>query len=208
MTEETAAVRERAVQLLARAPTWHELRRALDSEGLVDRLGAAGMQFLLEEWHRRAANALNDIELRIELGFWAEGGGYAEHLKGFQAIPPGGAGGGGAGARLVRAHRRIRARHRQSAGGETPGGAHRGRRIRLIAAGQSPKAFRARSQRARSASGMARKAASQASSAGSAARGGVAEVSGTKCAGSGAHRSRTVIGSMPRKRDRGNISET
>lgn len=88
MTEETAAVRERAVQLLARAPTWHELRRALESEGLVDRLGAAGMQFLLEEWHRRAANALNDIELRIELGFWAEGGGYAEHLKGFQAIPP------------------------------------------------------------------------------------------------------------------------
>lgn len=88
MTEETAAVRERAVQLLARSPTWHELRRALESEGLVDRLGAAGMQSLLEEWHRRAANALNDIELRIELGFWAEGGGYAEHLKGFQAIPP------------------------------------------------------------------------------------------------------------------------
>jgi hypothetical protein len=88
MMIDLGAVRSRALQLLAEAPTWHELRRVLDAEGLVDRLGAAGMQALLEEWHRRAAKALNDIELRIELSFWAEGGSYAEHLKGFQAISP------------------------------------------------------------------------------------------------------------------------
>ncbi len=83
------SARARALHLLMASPTWHELRRALEDEGLVDRLGAAGMQSLLEEWHSRAANALNDIELRIELSFWSEGGSYAEHLKGFQAISPG-----------------------------------------------------------------------------------------------------------------------
>ena len=86
--EATGAVRERALDLIERAPTWHEYRRLLDSEGLIDRLGADGMLAILDEWHSRAAVALTDVELRIELGFWAEGGGYAEHLKGFQAIPP------------------------------------------------------------------------------------------------------------------------
>lgn len=89
MKSETAeAVRERAMELIERAPTWHEYRRLLESEGLVDRLGADGMLSVLDRWHGRAAAALSDVELRIELGFWAEGGGYAEHLKGFQAIPP------------------------------------------------------------------------------------------------------------------------
>jgi len=89
MTSETAeAVRERALELIERAPTWHEYRRLLDAEGLVDRLGADGMLGVLDAWHSRAAVALSDVELRIELGFWAEGGCYADHLKGFQAIPP------------------------------------------------------------------------------------------------------------------------
>ncbi|MGE4528118.1 MAG: hypothetical protein AB7D00_07100 [Rhodospirillaceae bacterium] len=88
MPEPSGPIWERALTLLERAPTWHELRRALEAEGLVDRLGGAGMQDLLAEWHARAAAALNDVELRIELGFWAEGGTYAEHLRGFQAIPP------------------------------------------------------------------------------------------------------------------------
>lgn len=88
MSEAADAVRERAMELVERAPTWHEYRRLLDLEGLVDRLGADGMLAVLDHWHCRAAAALSDVELRIELGFWAEGGGYAEHLKGFQAIPP------------------------------------------------------------------------------------------------------------------------
>ncbi len=88
MTETADAVRERALELLDRAPTWHEYRRLLEAEGLVDRLGADGMLQILDQWHCRAASALSDVELRVELGFWAEGGGYAEHLKGFQAIPP------------------------------------------------------------------------------------------------------------------------
>jgi len=88
MPEPSDPIRERAMTLLARAPTWHELRRALEAEGLIDRLGGAGMQALLAEWHERAAAALSDVELRIELGFWAEGGTYAAHLRGFQAIPP------------------------------------------------------------------------------------------------------------------------
>lgn len=88
MSETADAVRERAKDLIDRAPTWHEYRRLLDAEGLVDRLGADGMLQILDLWHCRAAVRLSDIELRIELGFWADGGGYAEHLKGFQAIPP------------------------------------------------------------------------------------------------------------------------
>lgn len=88
MSETADAVRERAMELVERAPTWHECRRLLEAEGLVDRLGASGMLDVLDHWHCRAAAALSDVELRIELGFWAEGGGYAEHLKGFQAIPP------------------------------------------------------------------------------------------------------------------------
>ncbi|MBN2752617.1 MAG: hypothetical protein JXQ84_07900 [Rhodospirillaceae bacterium] len=88
MLEQSGPVWERAMDLLGRAPTWHELRRALDNEGLVDRLTAAGMQALLHEWHRHAAEGLTDIELRIELGFWSDGGSYAAHLRGFQAIPP------------------------------------------------------------------------------------------------------------------------
>ena len=55
---------------------------------LVEELGPEGMQDLLDLWHQRAAGALNDIELRIELGFWAHGGTYAQHLRGYQAIPP------------------------------------------------------------------------------------------------------------------------
>lgn len=88
MSETVDAVRERALDLIERSPTWHEYRRILDAEGLVDRLGADGMLDLLDEWNRRAALALSDVELRVELGFWAERGCYAEHLKGFQAIPP------------------------------------------------------------------------------------------------------------------------
>jgi len=88
MPEPSDPIWERATTLLARAPTWHELRRALEAEGLVDRLGGAGMQALLDVWHARAAAALTDVELRIELGFWAGGGTYAAHLRGFQAIPP------------------------------------------------------------------------------------------------------------------------
>lgn len=88
MSETARAVRERAEELMLRAATWHEYRRLLEAEGLVDRLGSEGLQAVLAEWNRRAAAELNDIELRVELCFWADGGSYAAHLRGYQAIPP------------------------------------------------------------------------------------------------------------------------
>jgi hypothetical protein len=88
MSETARAVRERAEELMPRAANWHEYRRLLEAEGLVDRLGPEGLQAVLAEWNRRAAAALNDIELRVELCFWADGGSYAAHLRGYQAIPP------------------------------------------------------------------------------------------------------------------------
>lgn len=88
MSETARAVRERAEELLARAATWHDYRRLLEAEGLPDRLGPEGIQAMLAEWTRRAAAALADAELRAELAFWADGGTYAAHLRGYQAIPP------------------------------------------------------------------------------------------------------------------------
>lgn len=88
MSETARAVRERAEELLARAANWHEYRRLLEAEGLLDRLGPEGIQAMLAAWNARAAAALSDAELRVELGFWADGGSYAAHLRGYQAIPP------------------------------------------------------------------------------------------------------------------------
>lgn len=88
MSETAQAVRQRAEELLARAANWHEYRRLLEGEGLLDRLGPEGIQAMLAAWNARAAAALSDAELQVELGFWAEGGSYAAHLRGYQAIPP------------------------------------------------------------------------------------------------------------------------
>jgi len=88
MSERAGLVWERSLELLGRAPTWHELSRALKSEGLDEHLGPSGMQDLLCEWHKKAAHGLSDIQLAEEIAFWGNGGTYAEHLKGFQAVPP------------------------------------------------------------------------------------------------------------------------
>ena len=88
MDEMQDELMEQAMRLLEQAPTWHELRRALDAEGLTDRLGPAGMDRVLAAWQRRAAESLSDRDLAAELAFWAEGGTFTAHLKGFQATPP------------------------------------------------------------------------------------------------------------------------
>lgn len=79
---------QRARILLAGAPSWHELRRQLDAEGLGHRLGSAALDLLLLEWHRREAASLSPDGLAGELAFWAGGGGFASHLKGYNAVPP------------------------------------------------------------------------------------------------------------------------
>ncbi len=78
----------RARALLAQSATWHDLRRRLDDADLTYRLGVGGLDILLVEWHEREAAALTDSALADELAFWAEGGSFASHLKGYSATPP------------------------------------------------------------------------------------------------------------------------
>lgn len=78
----------RALTLLAGAPSWHELKRSLDETGLSIRIDPAGLDALLAAWHRKEVAALSDEELVAEISFWAEGGGYAEHMRGYFAVPP------------------------------------------------------------------------------------------------------------------------
>lgn len=78
----------RARALFAQSASWHDLRRRLDEAGLSQRLGAAALDDLLAAWHAQEAGKLTDPALAEELGFWAGGGGYADHLKGYNAIPP------------------------------------------------------------------------------------------------------------------------
>lgn len=74
--------------LLAEAPSWQELRRRLDAAGLMRRLGSAALSELLGEWQRREAAGLDDAALAADLRFWAEGGDYAGHMRGYNAVPP------------------------------------------------------------------------------------------------------------------------
>ncbi len=78
----------RARAMLSAAPSWQELRRRLDADGLTNRLGAGALDVLLGEWHRKTAAELDDATLAGELRFWAEGGGYDSHLQGYNALPP------------------------------------------------------------------------------------------------------------------------
>lgn len=78
----------KARSMLTQARSWHELRRRLDAEGLIQRLGSAAMVALLTEWHQREAAALDDTALIEELEFWAAGGRRAEHMRGYNAVPP------------------------------------------------------------------------------------------------------------------------
>lgn len=78
----------RARALMAQSASWHDLRRRLDDADLTYRLGVAALNDLLAEWHDREAAALTDGALAEELGFWADGGTFATHLKGYNATPP------------------------------------------------------------------------------------------------------------------------
>ncbi|MBB4267306.1 hypothetical protein [Roseospira visakhapatnamensis] len=81
------AVRD-AMDLMARAETWPQLREALEAAGLTRRLGADGMQRLADLWRARLVRALGDAALLAEIRVWAEGGDYATHPDGFLAPPP------------------------------------------------------------------------------------------------------------------------
>ncbi len=79
---------QRARAMLAQAPSWQELRRQLDAGDLTHRLGSGAVADLLGEWQQQEAARLGDPELIAELRFWAEGGGYAGHMRGYNAVPP------------------------------------------------------------------------------------------------------------------------
>lgn len=87
MTAPTSILAE-ALRLLAGAGTWHELRQSLTERSLDTALSAADMDALLAAWHRRCAAALSDQALTQELRYWHDGGTFADHLEGFQAVPP------------------------------------------------------------------------------------------------------------------------
>lgn len=77
-----------ALALVEEHDTWQALRAALEEGGLAARLGAAGLERVLAAWQGRAAWRLTDAQLAQELAFWADGGTYAGHLSGFNAIAP------------------------------------------------------------------------------------------------------------------------
>lgn len=79
---------DQALTMLANAASWHDLRRQLDGAELLGPLGSARMDRLLLAWHRKQADELTDVALADEIRFWADGGSYASHLRGYQAPPP------------------------------------------------------------------------------------------------------------------------
>lgn len=82
-------VLRQALDLVDEHDTWQALRAALRAAGLTARLGPAGLERVLTAWQARAAWRLADSQLVRELEHWASGGGYADHLDGFNAITPG-----------------------------------------------------------------------------------------------------------------------
>lgn len=82
-----AALR-RALDLVDEHDTWQALRAALETAGLAGPLGATGLERVLAAWQARAAWRLGDEQLTRELAHWAAGGGYHDHLDGFNAVAP------------------------------------------------------------------------------------------------------------------------
>lgn len=77
-----------ALDLVEEHDTWQALRAALEAAGLVPALGPAGLEVVLGKWQERAAWRLDDAVLAAEIAHWAGGGGYGDHLQGFNAIRP------------------------------------------------------------------------------------------------------------------------
>ncbi len=74
--------------LMDGAGVWQELKRRMDADGLTERIGPDGVQMVLSHWHRTEARRLADGLLTAELRFWANGGHYAIHVRGFNAVRP------------------------------------------------------------------------------------------------------------------------
>lgn len=77
-----------ALDLVDEYDTWQALRAALDRQGLTATIGASGIERVLHAWQARAAWRLDAPQLTAELSHWANGGSYANHLDGFNAISP------------------------------------------------------------------------------------------------------------------------
>ena len=74
--------------LMEGAGVWQELKRRMDADGVTERIGPDGVQAVLSHWHRTEARNLTDVLLTAELRFWANGGRYTVHVRGFNAVRP------------------------------------------------------------------------------------------------------------------------
>lgn len=77
-----------ALLVIADCRAWPQVRARLDEHGLSEVLGPEGLLQVMAAWQGERAHALSDPELAGELAHWAGGGGYREHLAGFNALPP------------------------------------------------------------------------------------------------------------------------
>lgn len=77
---------KQALFLTEKAASWQQLRQQLKKERLE--ISPENMQKLINFWHNKKAEKLTDKQLKDELEYWANGGSYETHLRGYNAIKP------------------------------------------------------------------------------------------------------------------------
>ena len=77
---------KQAVSLAEKAASWQQVRQQLKKEKLE--INPENMQELINFWHNKEAEKLTDKQLTDELEYWANGGSYKTHLRGYNAIKP------------------------------------------------------------------------------------------------------------------------
>lgn len=68
--------------------SFQELKAKMEKQGMTDMIDTELMDRIAAEWNAREAKKLPEGTLMQELDFWAQGGSFSSHLKGFNAIPP------------------------------------------------------------------------------------------------------------------------
>ena len=81
-------VLEESLQVMRDCDSWPELKQKLQETGLWSQLAPGEADSLLDAWQALEAWRTDDHELEQDMRQWARGRGYADHLKGFRALPP------------------------------------------------------------------------------------------------------------------------